>query len=193
MITNPKDVNRIYFMSLKDVNKIYYINCLSLFPFYTGPMHLTRYTDYSLRVLIYLGAHPEKRSTITQITDHFGISRNHLVKVVHNLAQLGYIKTTRGKSGGMVLAMKPEEINLSAVVQRIEPHLNLLECFDKQSNTCPITMQCKLKGVFFEAKRSFMGILNNYTLADILVSEETEPMASLSEHLVPIPHIQHSE
>jgi len=149
-------------------------------------MHLTRYTDYSLRVLIYLGAHPGKRATISQITDHFGISRNHLVKVVHNLAQLGYIKTTRGKSGGMVLAMEPEKINLSAVVQRIEPHLNLLECFDNQSNTCPITTQCKLKGVFFQAKRSFMGVLNNYTLADILVSEETLPAHSLSEHLIPI-------
>ncbi len=149
-------------------------------------MHLTRYTDYSLRVLIYLGAHPGERATITQITDHFGISRNHLVKVVHNLARLGYIHTIRGKSGGMILAMEPKDINLSAVVQRIEPHLNLLECFDNQTNTCPIATQCKLKGIFFQAKRSFMGVLNNYTLADILVTDETPPVPSLSEHITPI-------
>lgn len=153
-------------------------------------MHLTRYTDYSLRVLIYLGTHPEERITIAQITEHYDISRNHLVKVVHNLGQLGYIHTIRGKSGGMHLAMLPHEINLAVIIRRIEPHMNLLECFDEQTNTCPITMQCKLKSILFQARRAFINVLNDYTLADLLASESDAPDFSLSEHIIPITNIQ---
>jgi len=131
-------------------------------------MQLTLYTDYSLRVLLYLASHPEQRVTITEISDYFHISRNHLVKVVHNLGKLQLIHTIRGKSGGLLLAVDPKDINIGDTVKRIEPHMNLLECFDDASNTCPITMQCTLKGVLFQAREGFMDVLEGYTLADML-------------------------
>ncbi len=131
-------------------------------------MQLTLYTDYSLRVLLYLGANPGQRATITQVSEYYGISRNHLVKVVHNLAQLELIHTIRGKSGGMQLAGDPQNINLADIIQHLEPHMNLLECFDDASNTCPITMECGLKGILLKAKRGFLDVLKAHTLADLL-------------------------
>ncbi|HXH71354.1 MAG TPA: Rrf2 family transcriptional regulator [Mariprofundaceae bacterium] len=131
-------------------------------------MQLTIYTDYSLRVLLYLGLHPEKRVTISEIADAYGVSRNHLVKVVHNLAQEGWIQTTRGKSGGMRLAFPPDQINIGAVVRKTEPHMNLLECFDREINTCPIISACALKRVLYQARKAFVDVLDQYTIADAL-------------------------
>lgn len=131
-------------------------------------MQLTRYTDYSLRVLLFLGTHPGERCTISQISEYFNVSRNHMVKVVHNLAQLKFIHTIRGKSGGMLLARLPEEINIGDVVRQVEPHMNLLECFESSTNACPITSQCALKGILYKARKGFMSVLKDYTLSDIL-------------------------
>jgi len=136
-------------------------------------MQLTLYTDYSLRVLLYLGQHPNKRVTISQISDYFNISRNHLVKVVHNLGKLELIHTIRGKNGGIFLAQEAQDINLATVIQHIEPHMDLLECFDDQTNTCPITMSCGLKHILFKAKSSFLDVLKGYTLADLLPTNST--------------------
>lgn len=135
-------------------------------------MQLTQYTDYSLRVLIYLGLYPERRCTITEISDAYDINRNHLVKVVHSLSQDGWITTTRGKSGGMVLSFNPKQINIGAVIQGTEPHMNLLECFDNKCNTCPITSVCVLKHALYQARKAFMNVLSNYTLEDVLVQPE---------------------
>lgn len=131
-------------------------------------MQLTLYTDYSLRVLIYLGANPEKRVTITEISEAYGISRNHLVKTVHNLSTHGWITTIRGKSGGMHLAFPPAQINIGAVVRQTEPHMNLLECFDKENNTCVITSTCTLKRALYQARKAFMDVLDSYTLEDAI-------------------------
>lgn len=136
-------------------------------------MQLTIYTDYSLRVLLYLGLHPEKRVTISEIADAYGVSRNHLVKVVHNLALEGWIHTIRGKSGGMQLAFPPEQINVGAVVRKTEPHMNLLECFDKEINTCPIISTCALKRALYQARKAFMDVLDQYTIADVLGQPQT--------------------
>ncbi len=135
-------------------------------------MQLTLYTDYSLRVLVYLGVKREELSTITEIADHYGISRNHLVKVVHNLANHGFIKTTRGKGGGMRLAGSPEQINIGNVVRHTEVNFNIVECFDNSSDGCPITPICALKGALHQATRSFMAVLDGYTLADVLQNSE---------------------
>jgi len=148
-------------------------------------MQLTLYTDYSLRVLLYLGKRPGERATITQISDYYSISRNHLVKVVHNLSQLELIHTIRGKSGGMLLAHDPKDINIADVIHHMEPHMNILECFDDASNTCPITEACALKGVLFQAKKSFMNVLQSYTLADLLPATNAP-----SKHHIPIDTIQ---
>ncbi len=131
-------------------------------------MQLTQYTDYSLRVLLFLGLHPDRRCTITEISDAFDINRNHLVKVVHNLSSSGWIRTIRGKSGGMVLAFPPEQINIGSVVRHTEPHFNLLECFDYEENTCAISPACALRHALYKARKAFLDVLDSYTMADVL-------------------------
>jgi Rrf2 family nitric oxide-sensitive transcriptional repressor len=131
-------------------------------------MQLTLYTDYSLRVLLYLGLNTQRMATITDIAGSYGISRNHLVKVVHNLAMEGFIMTTRGRGGGITLARPADQINIGAVVRRTEVNFHLVECFDRERNTCPIAAACFLKGALYEAQRAFISVLDRYTLADVL-------------------------
>jgi Rrf2 family nitric oxide-sensitive transcriptional repressor len=135
-------------------------------------MQLTLYTDYSLRVLIYLGLNPQRMATITEIAESYGISRNHLVKVVHNLATQGFVQTTRGRGGGLILARSPAEINIGNVVRHTEVNFHLVECFDQEHNTCPISAACFLKGGLYEAQRAFMAVLDRYSLADVLQSQD---------------------
>lgn len=135
-------------------------------------MQLTQYTDYSLRVLIYLSLHDNKLATINEIANSYGISRNHLGKVVHNLANLGYIETTRGKGGGMRLSKTPEKINLGEVIRRTEGHFDLAECFNAMHNTCSIAPYCQLKDVFWEARCAFLAVLDKYSLADIVRNKD---------------------
>lgn len=133
-------------------------------------MQLTLYTDYSLRVLLYLGLNPERIATITEIADSYGISRNHLVKVVHNLANQGFIHTARGRGGGLTLARAPRKINIGDVVRHTEVSFDLVECFDKANNTCPIAAACILKSALYEAQRAFMAVLDGYTLEHVLAN-----------------------
>lgn len=139
-------------------------------------MQLTRYTDYSLRVLIYLAVYPEARVTITDIAQRYNISRNHLVKVVHYLANQGYILTTRGRHGGMGLAKKPEEINVGEVVRATEGTLEVIDCFTP--NHCTILPSCVLRGVLMEARNHFMAVLDRYSLADLIV-KNMDPLREL--------------
>ncbi len=131
-------------------------------------MQLTSYTDYSLRALLYLGTHQGRLVTISEISEFHGISRNHLVKVIHNLGKSGLIQTVRGKSGGIRLAHKPEEIILADVVRLTEPHMNIQECFSRETNTCPLIDSCRLMGVLYKARSAFMQVLEEQSLADIL-------------------------
>lgn len=135
-------------------------------------MQLTLYTDYSLRVLLYLGLNPERIATITEIADSYGISRNHLVKVVHNLATQGFVSTTRGRGGGLTLGRAPHKINIGDVVRHTEVTFDLVECFDKAKNTCPIAAACFLKGALYEAQKAFMAVLDRYTLEDVLANAD---------------------
>jgi Rrf2 family nitric oxide-sensitive transcriptional repressor len=128
-------------------------------------MHLTMYTDYALRTLIYLATHPEG-STVAEIARAYGVSRNHLVKVVHNLGRVGYIHTTKGRSGGICLAKPAASIRLNDVVLDMEPHMEIVECFGEHP-TCPITPVCRLRKVLREAGDAFMEVLADYTLADV--------------------------
>ncbi|HKB58945.1 MAG TPA: Rrf2 family transcriptional regulator [Gallionellaceae bacterium] len=130
-------------------------------------MRLTLYTDYSLRVLIYLALQPDKLVTISELADFYRISRNHLVKVVHELGLSGYIHTTRGKHGGMRLARPAEQIVVGEVVRRTEPDFDLLECLNPETDHCVITNVCKLKSVLTTARDTFLGELDRYTLADL--------------------------
>jgi len=141
-------------------------------------MHITRYTDYSLRVLIYLSLNQDKRSTIKDIAESYNISKNHLMKVVHNLNKCGYITTLRGKKGGMKLSVPPENINVGKLVLELEPDLNLVECFSHQSN-CVITPVCELKSILGAALNAFIKELSRYTLADVVVKGDESKAANI--------------
>jgi Rrf2 family nitric oxide-sensitive transcriptional repressor len=130
-------------------------------------MRITRYTDYSLRVLMYLGVKGEGLATIQEIADRYQISRNHLMKVVYDLNQHGYIETVRGKGGGMRLRARPEKLRLGDLIRTVEQDLTLVECFGS-GNQCRITPVCTLKGILAEALEAFFDALNQYTLADLL-------------------------
>jgi len=145
-------------------------------------MQLTLYTDYSLRVLLYLSLQ-EESVTISEISDRYKISRNHLVKIVHNLGRLGYIQTTRGRGGGILLAKPPSEIVLGKLVAQVEPNFHIVECFDGARNACVLTPACSLKKVLADAHRAFMDVLNQYTLAD-LTTNRRELLALFSDKAV---------
>jgi Rrf2 family nitric oxide-sensitive transcriptional repressor len=131
-------------------------------------MQLTKYTDYALRVLISLG-HRE-RTTIAEIAAAHGISENHLMKIVHALAKLGYIETLRGRGGGLKLARAPREISVGDVVRSTEETLNVVECLaDGYAGDCRLTAGCTLKSVLREAQDVFLKTLDGYTLEDLLV------------------------
>ncbi|HEY5994027.1 MAG TPA: Rrf2 family transcriptional regulator [Gallionellaceae bacterium] len=130
-------------------------------------MRLTLYTDYSLRVLLYLALHTDKVATITELADFYKISRNHLVKVVHELGLNGYIITTRGKRGGIRLARPADQIVVGEVIRQTEPDFDLLECLNPDADQCVITHTCRLKSVLFTARGNFLGELDKYTLADL--------------------------
>lgn len=131
-------------------------------------MRLTVFSDYTLRVLIYLGVRGEELSTIAEIAKAYGISRNHLMKVVHYLGQSGYVETMRGKGGGIRLAKKPSEINVGAVARATEGGSAIVECFDAEESTCQIQTACLLQGVFRQAVEAFFEVLDRYTLADLV-------------------------
>lgn len=130
-------------------------------------MHITRYTDYAMRVLMYLGVRPNQRVTVREISDYYGISRHHLVKVVYHLSQAGYIDTIRGKGGGIVLRRPAAELRLGQLVRETEQDLELVECFG-QGSQCRISAACRLKGLISEALEAFFATLDGYTLADLL-------------------------
>lgn len=130
-------------------------------------MRLTLYSDYSLRVLLYLSYKDQETVTITELADFYKISRNHLVKVVHNLGINGFISTSRGKHGGIKLARPAQEISVGEVVRHTEPDFDLLECFNPETDQCVITKSCNLKFVLFEARNAFLEILDRHTLADV--------------------------
>jgi Rrf2 family transcriptional regulator, nitric oxide-sensitive transcriptional repressor len=129
-------------------------------------MRLTSYTDYALRVLLYTGA-AGRLVTISNISDAFGISKEHLRKVVHSLSQLGYLTTTQGRNGGITLAKPAEEINIRDIVLLFET-TPLVECFDNATNTCQINGMCGLKHALAKAQRSFLDTLGTYYLSDLI-------------------------
>lgn len=136
-------------------------------------MHLTRYTDYAIRVLLYLAVKGEERTTINEIAETFSISRNHLMKIVQELNQKGYLTAIRGKSGGLLLGRRPETISLGALVRDTEHEMALVECF-REDNTCVITPSCRLQPILAEALSAFLSVLDQYTLADLLLDRTSQ-------------------
>jgi Rrf2 family nitric oxide-sensitive transcriptional repressor len=140
-------------------------------------MQLTRYSDYSFRVLIYLALAPGRLVTIEEIARRYGISKAHLTKVVHQLGRGGYVETVRGRGGGLRLARPPEEIGVGELVRATEGGLALVECLGPRGE-CPIVPACGLRPVLQEALAAFLAVLDGYTLAD-LVARRRAPLARL--------------
>ena len=131
-------------------------------------MKLTGFTDYSLRVLMYLAAEPGRRATIAEIAAAFEVSQNHLTKVVHFLGQQGWLANVRGRGGGLGLALPPEHIVVGAVVRATEGAALPAECFGDEPDHCAIARICRLRGVLQEAVDAFHAVLDGYTLADLV-------------------------
>lgn len=129
-------------------------------------MRLTSYTDYALRVLLFVGS-TDEAVTINTISSAYGISKEHLRKVVHALSQHGYLHTTQGRKGGIRLGMPAERINIRDVVRHFED-ADLVECFNKDTNTCPIAAMCGLKQVLHKAQAGFLEVLGQYRLSDLV-------------------------
>lgn len=138
-------------------------------------MRLTIHTDLALRVLIFLALIEGRRTTIQEIAESYGISRNHLMKVVHQLAMLGFIRSTRGAGGGIELARRPESIRIGDLVASVEPDFSLVECF-RPDNQCVITPACMLPAMLGQALDAFRKTLNTYTLADLVVAGKRTPL-----------------
>ncbi|HYG86078.1 MAG TPA: Rrf2 family transcriptional regulator [Azospirillum sp.] len=130
-------------------------------------MQITRYTDYGIRVLAYCALKRGELATTQEIADRYGVSGNHLVKVVQELSRLGYLDAVRGKGGGIRLALAPESINLGTLVRQLED-LEVVECFEAGNAACRITPACRLQGILGEALRAFIGVLSRHTLADVV-------------------------
>lgn len=124
-------------------------------------MQLTRHTDYALRILIHLAVAPTGRATITEIADAYDLSRNHLMKVVHQLGQGGFLDTQRGRGGGFSLARSPDAIILGDVIRHTEPDMNLADC-----GACAIRPACGLSGILRDAVKAFLTVLDSHSLTD---------------------------
>ncbi|MFU8832201.1 MAG: RrF2 family transcriptional regulator [Wenzhouxiangella sp.] len=141
-------------------------------------MRLTQYTDYSVRVLIYIGLNPDLRCTIGEIAESYGISKNHLMKVVQQLAAAGFVRSIRGAGGGLTLGMPPDQISLGAVVREMEPDFGMVECL-RPDNSCVITPACKLPQILRRAADAFLAELEAHTLADLLSTRQRPALRRL--------------
>jgi Rrf2 family nitric oxide-sensitive transcriptional repressor len=131
-------------------------------------MRLTVFSDYTLRVLMYLALDRTRLATIPEIAAAYGISENHLMKVVHQLARAGVVESVRGKGGGVRLARAPDEIRLGAIVRASEGNAPIVECMSGDPGACRITAPCRLKGILVNAFDALYDSLDEHTLADLV-------------------------
>lgn len=130
-------------------------------------MRLSDYTDYTLRVLMYCATHTDRLVTIAEIADVHRVSKNHLMKIVNDLARQGLLETTRGRGGGLRLLQAPSAIRVGEVLRKAETDFRLVECFDAATDHCTLTPACRLKGLLGDALKAYFSVLDPVTLADI--------------------------
>ena len=134
-------------------------------------MKLSMFTDYSLRVLMYAASREDELMTTQEVTDAFGISYNHLVKVVHRLSSTGYLNVQKGRGGGFKLAKPADDIRIGAVVRDVEPDFTLVECHDRETNRCAVTSFCRLKKEIDGALNAFIERLDRVTLSELVKND----------------------
>jgi Rrf2 family transcriptional regulator, nitric oxide-sensitive transcriptional repressor len=143
-------------------------------------MRLTDYTDYSLRVMLYLAVRPEGLATIQEISDAYGISKNHLMKVVQRLGELGWVDTVRGRNGGLRLDPRSPSLTIGEVVRKTENDFSIVGCFSDETDAhrhCVIQTHCRLKGVFAAARDAFLTELDHHTVGEL--ASPADELASL--------------
>jgi Rrf2 family nitric oxide-sensitive transcriptional repressor len=143
-------------------------------------MKLTDYTDYALRVMLYLAVRDDGLATIQDISDAYGISKNHLMKVVQRLGELGWVETIRGRNGGLRLFEHSLKLSVGTVVRATENDFAIVGCMAAdgcEGRTCVIESQCRLKHVFFAARNAFLAELDRHTLGEL--AQPAAPLAML--------------
>lgn len=140
-------------------------------------MQLTLYSDYSLRVLLYLSHMPKKTATIEEIAHFYKISKNHLVKVVHHLAHSGYITTSQGRGGGLRITETSLNHTLAEILKKTESNFYLVECFNQANDHCMISLHCSLKKILHQAFKAFFQVLEHYTLAHLNQPQLTQQIS----------------
>ena len=141
-------------------------------------MNITRFTDYSLRVLIYVALNDKELVTIKSISEQYKISKNHLMKIVQELNTQGYLQSIRGKNGGIKLGKPANSINVGDLIRHFEANSTLVECFG-DNNLCIITPACKLKAMFADAMEAFYESLSQYTIADLVKGNKKKQLRRL--------------
>lgn len=131
-------------------------------------MQLTRHADYALRILMFLGAHNNRLTSVAEISEYYSVSRHHLVKVVQGLTEHGFVTTVRGKNGGMQLMRNAENITIGEVVRKMESHFEMVECFNANTSTCVVSHSCGLNHVLQRALDRFLSELDSVSLADVI-------------------------
>lgn len=134
-------------------------------------MRLTQFSDFSLRILMYAAMREGRLITIEETAALYGISRAHLMKVTNQLTRHGFLKSVRGRSGGLMLARPPAQIGLGDVVRATEPDFAMVECFSPDGR-CLVTPRCRLKGIVGEALAAFLAVFDRHSLADLILRPE---------------------
>jgi Rrf2 family nitric oxide-sensitive transcriptional repressor len=150
-------------------------------------MRLTLHTDFALRVVIQVGINDDRMTTIRDIAAGFGISKNHLMKVVNDLARRGYLRTLRGRNGGIRLMREPSEINIGRLVRETEDDVYVLGCLE-QDGYCRIERVCVLRRAIRDATSAFLAVLDGYTLADLIAPRKALADLLLHQPLAPSAH-----
>ncbi len=148
-------------------------------------MRLTKWTDYTLRVLMHCAATQKRPTplTINEIAQRHDISRSHLMKIVMRLVAIGWVESTRGRGGGIRLLVQPQTLTVGEVLRQTETDFHMVECFDEATNACKLNGRCHLKNVFQDATRRYLEVLDAVTLADLLPNASAPREISLSQLL----------
>lgn len=145
-------------------------------------MRMTLHTDYALRMLMMLGIRDGEPVTVQQVAEAYGLSRNHLLKVALKLRNLNVITATRGRTGGIALARRPEDINIGAIIRATEDDFAMVECMKTDGGTCLLTPACRLKGVVREALQAYLAVFDKYSLADLIQNKDALGLLLQMEH-----------
>jgi Rrf2 family transcriptional regulator, nitric oxide-sensitive transcriptional repressor len=146
------------------------------------PLRLTQFSNFAIRMLMYAALKGDAASAVPEIARAYGVSYDHLKKAAAELCRHGYLETVRGRNGGLRLAKDPSEIRIGDVIRQTEGDTALVECFDPETNTCPLLTGCRLRVALQEALAAFFGVLDRYTLADLIrAPEQLTPLLGLDK------------